>query len=257
MNSISYIDAHCHLTDSRLQEVGEVLITRAQSAGVARLMIGGVEPEEWLRQIRLKSAYPGLIRTSFGLHPWKVEEKTLDGIQKDLGILETLAIRADAIGETGLDFHPNRDPLRFEDQRRAFRAQIRIAKQNQKPLVLHVVSAHAEAREVLTEEAFRGPMLVHSFSGGVEDVRAWISMGAFLSYSGVILKPGYKRVKEALLETPLDHLLLETDSPDQSWKKKLNEPAFIPELYAEVARLLAVDSGELSRKVDANFDKIR
>ena len=82
-------------------------------------------------------------------------------------------------------------------------------------------------------------------------------MGAFLSYSGVILKPGYKRVKEALLETPLDHLLLETDSPDQSWKKKLNEPAFIPELYIEASRVLAVDLGELSRKVDANFDKIR
>jgi len=257
MNSISYIDAHCHLTDSRLQGEVEVLIARAQSAGVARLMIGGVEPEEWLRQIRLKASRPDLIRTSFGLHPWKVEEGAPDGIQRDLGLLEGLAAGADAIGETGLDFHPNRNSLRFEDQRRAFLAQIRIAKENQKPLVLHVVSAHAEARRILTEEAFRGPMLVHSFSGGVEDVRAWISMGAFLSYSGVILKPGYKRVKEALLVTPLDHLLLETDSPDQSWKSELNEPAFIPELYAEVARLLAVDSGELSRKVDANFDKIR
>ena len=220
-------------------------------------MIGGVEPEEWQRQIQLKATHPELIRTSFGLHPWKVEEKTLDRIQEDLGLLETLASRADAIGETGLDFHPNRDGLRFEDQRCAFREQIRIAMRYQKPLVLHVVSAHAEARAVLREEAFQGPMLVHGFSGGAEECRAWISMGAFLSYSGVILKPGYKRVKEALLETPLDHLLLETDSPDQGWKRELNEPAFIPELYAEVARALAVDLGELSRKVDANFDKIR
>ena len=250
-----FIDSHCHLSDERVVDRAEEFIRRAQSAGVGRAMIGGLDPADWGRQRILKLRYPDWVRTSYGLHPWRVESSDPSEVRLALEQLAGSLNEADALGETGLDFHSRRNPERFELQREAFRTQIRLAQVAHKPLVLHVVRAHAESIREIDHAGFRGRMLVHSFSGSIEEASEWVKRGAVLSFSGGFLNPGqFERARRVLAWIPLEHLLLETDSPDQAWRADgVNEPACIPELYRGVAALRGWELEFLTQKLDENF----
>ncbi len=250
-----FIDSHCHLSDERVFADCENLIQNAKQAGVGRVMIGGVNPAEWARQKSLLKTHPDFIRCSFGLHPWWVEKYSRAEIEFILQTLETEISHAHALGETGLDFHQKRPKAHFQDQEFAFRKQIEIAKKHQKPLVLHVVSAHSEAQAMIKEIGLNGlPIMIHSFSGSPEMAKQWIAMGAYLSFSGTFLKEGREKARHSLSLTPLDRILFETDSPDQAWRADgSNAPAFVSEVYQGAAKLLACSIEMLQEKVAENF----
>jgi len=252
---LSFIDSHCHLSDERVMDRLDDVVSRAQQAGVSRVMIGGVDPVDWSRQQILKSRYGAWIRTSFGLHPWRVEQMDSETVKRSLQDLAVELKSADALGETGLDFHPRRDPVKFDLQREAFRIQIRMAKQAGKPLVLHIVRSHADSIREIDVAGFGGNILIHSFSGSIEEASEWIKRGALLSFSGGFLVPGkFERMKKVLQWIPIENLLLETDSPDQAWRLDgINEPACIPELYRGLATLRGWELEFLTQKLDENF----
>ena len=237
----------------------EECIQRARNAGVSSVMIGGLDADDWERQTGLKRRHGDWIRTSFGLHPWRVEQTDPDGLKQALDHLASQVGDADALGETGLDFHPRRDSQRFDLQLEAFRAQIGIAQKAGKPLVLHVVRSHSEAIREIDQSGFRGPMLLHSFSGSREEASEWVRRGALLSFSGGFLIPGkFERARKVLQTIPIEHLLLETDSPDQAWRPDgINEPACISELYRGLAALRGWELEFLTQKLDENFKKFR
>ena len=252
---VAFIDSHCHLSDERVVDRAEGLVLRAQEAGVTRVMIGGLDAGDWSRQRILKSRYGDWIRTSFGLHPWRVEQCDSARMKAALADLGARLGEADALGETGLDYHPRRDPAQFGLQLQAFRAQIRMAQDARKPLVLHVVRSHGDSIRELDSAGYSGRMMVHSFSGSIEEAKEWVKRGALLSFSGGFLIPGkYERARKILEWIPIEHLLLETDSPDQAWRPDgINEPACIPELYRGVAALRSWKLEFLTQKLDENF----
>ena len=176
-------------------------------------------------------------------------------VHRSLQELTIVLKSADALGETGLDFHPRRDPSKFNLQREAFRTQIRMAQLAGKPLVLHIVRSHADSIREVDEAGFRGRMLVHSFSGSIEEASEWIQRGALLSFSGGFLMPGkFERARKVLQWIPVENLLLETDSPDQAWRSDgINEPACISELYRGLANLRGWELEFLTQKLDENF----
>jgi TatD DNase family protein len=256
---VGYIDAHCHLSDERVRNQARAMIERARAAGVESVMLGGTHEAEWGSQTELKRAFPDFIKTSFGIHPWWVERLSLEELNAQFLILKGRVHAADAIGETGLDFHVKRNPQKFELQRQAFRMHLALAKGLNKPLVLHIVGAHPEALALVHEMSPGVPVLVHSFSGNAEEARDWCRLGAMLSFSGGILRrPVSKKSISALKATPRANLLFETDSPDQSWREdKLNEPALVPEIYREASVILGCPLEELQQIVAENFGKIR
>ncbi len=236
---MEWIDAHCHLSDPSA-------VLRARAAGVKRVFLGGVDPADWERQTTLKKGHPDLIRTSFGLHPWEVDRREPREIEDALAVLASRLGEADAIGETGLDFHPSRDPERFGLQEEVFEAQIRMAISSGKPMVLHVVRGHERARARIRNSGFQGPFFLHRFSGSIEEAREWMRLGAFLSFNGDFLVPGkYEKVKRVIREIPLERLLLETDG--------VNEPACIREIYEGFCSLRGLDLEFLTQKLDENF----
>ncbi len=237
-----------------MDRVDEV-VSRARQAGVSKVMIGGVDPADWSRQQILKSRYGDWIRTSFGLHPWSVERMDPTAVHRSLHELAIALKSADALGETGLDFHPRRDSSKFNLQREAFRTQIRMAQSADKPLVLHIVRSHADSIREIDDAGFGGNILVHSFSGSIEEASEWVKRGALLSFSGGFLIPGkFERARKVLQWIPVENLLLETDSPDQAWRPDgINEPACIPELYRGLATLRGWELEFLTQKLDENF----
>ena len=258
-----FTDSHCHLSDERIFSGAGAFIAKAEEAGVHGFVLAGTHPEEWLRQLDLKKRFPEQVILNFGLHPWWVEmlaAKDSALIEDALAKLQNQIIFADGLGETGLDFATKRNALYFKEQERCFRAQIQIARLAKKPLVLHIVHAHERAIKILDEE--RGdelPLIVHSYSGNATQLKEYIQRGAFISFSGAIVRTGgYEKVKKACAQTPLDRVLFETDSPDQSWgvDGAQSEPAQVPEVYRAGARLLQVSLETLQQKVADNLRKI-
>ena len=205
------IDAHCHLADPRLDGMRADLLARAHRAGISAFLQGGVDPEDWARQRRL--AGPGW-QLCFGLHPWFVAEADGAQCERALAQLETLLPEATALGELGLDHAPRFSRHSYSRQAHFFQAQLTLAVNLAKPLVLHVVRAHPDALRTLSKTADTWRGIVHGFTGSYEIARDYQGLGLLISIGPAVLRPGFKKVKAALSRIPLDGLVVESDAPD-------------------------------------------
>ncbi|MBC7396611.1 MAG: TatD family hydrolase [Bdellovibrionales bacterium] len=256
MSAAYFVDAHCHLTDQRVALFASEWIENALANQVEKMMIGGLDPADWARQAELQKKYPQQVLTSFGLHPWWVEKFSPAEIENSMQVLARVVQYASAVGETGLDFHPNRNSNHYSTQESLFRRHLTLALEHQKPVVLHLVRSHSRALEIVKEmKAESLQFLLHSFSGSKEVAREWIKRGAILSFGGGLLKEGSSaRLKEVLALTPLSQLVFETDAPDQAWRADgNNEPCFVREIYTKAAEVLNIPLIDLMQIVAENF----
>ena len=122
-----FIDAHCHLTDERVVPHQTDWLRNAKASGIRKMMIGGLDPADWSRQAELQKKYPQQVLTSFGLHPWWVEKFSLTEIENSMQVLARVVQYASAVGETGLDFHPNRNSDHYSTQESLFRRHLTLA----------------------------------------------------------------------------------------------------------------------------------
>jgi len=219
------LDAHIHLTDDRVWGLASQWLEEARSAGIRGWVLAGTHPAEWARQLEFKahtSADGFVVKTSCGLHPYWVRAGEIDRM---LERLQAEAQRFDAIGETGLHAEGARPVANIAAQERVFRAHLELAKELEKPLILHVVREHARALALLEHMGFAtaigqgAPLrgMVHSFSGSIPSLDQYLRAGWLISISGGggLLHPSAKR-REVLRAIPRDRLLVETDAPDQA-----------------------------------------
>jgi TatD DNase family protein len=254
-----FIDSHCHLTSEKLVGKADIFIEQAKAMGVQKFGLAGVESSEWNQQLELSARHPGELLTHFGLHPWWVESFSDEKIISDLSILDRMLPQANGLGETGLDYTPKRNPDRFLAQVNAFQMQIDLALKHQKPIILHVVHAHSDALKILKDrKANQVPLLCHSYSGNVTMLDEFLKLGAYISFNGCVARStGYESVKKALVRTPLDRLLFETDAPDQAEHAgELNHPKNVVNTYQKAAAMLEVSLETLTQKVSENYDRI-
>jgi TatD DNase family protein len=226
------VDTHCHLflLDREPPEVVET----AKAAGVDRFLCVGVDPETSLRSLELADSIEGVFATA-GMHPH--EAKDLDGpagarIEELLGDPRVLAV-----GETGLDYFRMRSPK--QDQERAFRLHMAWSLDSGKPLVVHVRDAWPEILQLL-DEGSAERVVMHCFSGTADLARECAARGYFMSFAGNVTYPKNEHLREAAATTPIDRLLVETDSPflsPQSLRGRDNEPANVVMTIDAIARV--------------------
>ncbi len=191
------IDAHCHPSPQRL--------AAARGDGVTGWVGSVMVPED----LDDKNDASEDLWWSAGLHPWLAPGVVL----KDaLAALESRLDRVVAIGEMGLDHRRARDPDTRSLQRRAFRAQLALARDRGLPVVLHVVRAHGAALQVLRKDGMptQGG-LVHGFSGALEVAQSYLSLGLHLGVGATATNPRARRLRAALPVLPRDRLVVETD----------------------------------------------
>ncbi len=244
-----YIDGHCHLADPRPGFDPQQAIEEAKRAGVARFLQGGIHPADWERQFTLAARYPTQVFCACGMHPVWVSQAREYEIAAALSALPQELKRAQVrgLGELGLDARPDyRHAL--DRQAEVFRAQLRIAQSLDLPLILHVVREHRLALRILKEEGVpaRGGM-VHSFSGGASEAKAYVDLGLHLSVSGGNFQGGDRKVREAAAKVPASSWLLETDAPDQKHPDWAGEWS-VPARLLDVARWMG---SVLSQKEEA------
>lgn len=255
-SQISWIDAHSHWMDPRLDPLRDQWMSSALESGLRYSLQGGVGPEDWERQKLFKKAYPENVGLCFGLHPYWVTEHTSQELEESLDLLSKELIHAVALGETGLDLRPQFESA-FDLQMQAFESQLEIAEVAEKPVVLHLVQAFDEAMRVF--EMWGAPKfggMVHSFNGSLPQAEEYLKQGLKISVGGPLIRSSNARLKQAVQKIPISELLLETDLPDQpgdEWKGNLNPPQSLLKVAEEVARLHEKSTDEVLQITSSNF----
>lgn len=230
------IDSHCHLDDPQFENDREAVIQRARSEGITYLVTIGCDLLTSERAVSLAQQYP-FIFSSIGVHPHEVKNITPATYDR----LRTLAKQPKVVayGEIGLDYYYNYSPPPIQKQR--FREQIALARDLRLPLIIHTRDAKDDTLSILREEkAEKLGGVFHCFTGDAEMAKAALDLGFFLSFSGIVTFPKAVELQKVVQYTPLDRMLIETDSPylaPHPHRGKRNEPAYVRHVALKVAEL--------------------
>lgn len=239
------VDSHSHLF---LLEGGpRPAIERAREAGVGTVVCPGIDAETSRRSVEIAREFDGVFATA-GLHPHDASTMDPRVLAEIEGLLSDPHVVA--VGECGLDFFRMRSPR--EDQERAFRAQMGMARDAGLPIVVHVRDAW-EAILRLLDEGRAERVVLHCFSGDAELARECTARGWYLSFAGNVTYPKNDHLRAAAAATPADGLLVETDAPflaPQRLRGRDNEPANVLDVVDAIANVRG-EPGENLRTITA------
>lgn len=261
-----HIDCHNHLAEVWSQNPEKALswLKTSEAQGIFFHMQGGIGPENWEHQRQLKNIYPGQVGLCFGLHPYWVAENTEDNCELALDQLSKLLADKThsplALGEIGLDLRPQIAKNSTELQIRMLELQLEMLSWFKIPAVLHMVRCFPEAQRVLDLWGdFRLQGLVHSFNGPWEQAKYWIKKGFLISVGGPACYEKNQKLRKTLKEIPLEHLVLETDSPDQpppAYEKGENPPYSLWDVAKTIGSIRSLDAEEILDISNQNFQRV-
>ncbi|HEU0250629.1 MAG TPA: TatD family hydrolase [Solirubrobacteraceae bacterium] len=245
------IDSHTHL--DLCEDSDSELVERALAAGVKKMLTVGTDGSTCRAALGAAEAFPQ-VWAAIGRHPNYA--KGFD--DADLVELKALAEhqRCLAIGETGLDFY--RDYAPRTDQERAFAAQIALAREMGKPLVIHSRAAEAETLEQLDREGNGVQVIMHCFSMPTR-VDECLQRGYAISFAGNVTYKNAADLAQAAKHVPDERLLIETDAPyltPQAVRKHRNEPAFVAHTLAFLAELRGSSVERLGEVVEQTAARV-
>ncbi len=245
------IDSHTHL--DLCEPSNAELVANADAAGVTRILTVGIDGASCRAALAAAEDFPQ-VYAAVGRHP-----NAARGFDEaDLAELRALAAheRCAAIGETGLDFYREGAPR--EDQQRAFAAQIALARETGKPLVIHSRAADEDTLAQLAGEADGVSVIMHCFSMP-DRLEECVERGYAISFAGNVTYKSAGELAAAATRVPAERLLVETDAPylsPQVVRKQRNQPAFVAHTAAFLAQLRGVTVGEIGATVQANAARL-
>ncbi len=234
------IDTHAHL--DALDDPAAAL-ARARAAGVERVIAIGSGLESARATQELAAREEGVF-VALGIHPHQA------GDAESLGELRLLFDDAVAVGEIGLDFY--RDYAPRDDQRNVFEAQLQMAAELDRPVVIHTRAAEEETARML--ENFAGTVILHCFSTP-DLLPVALDRGYYVSFAGNVTYPKAQELRDAAAHVPADRVLAETDCPylaPQPVRGKRNEPAHLVHTVAALADARGEETHALARQIEAN-----
>jgi TatD DNase family protein len=254
------VDTHCHLGLCEVEPA--TLVADARAVGVRRMLTVGIDEDSSREAIAIAAVHEEVL-ASVGRHP-----NGAAGFDEEAAAtLAELAghERVAAVGETGLDFYRDRAPR--EDQRRAFLAQIEIARQVAKPLVVHVRdgagstdgAALEESFAILREHADGVAVVLHCFSAPPARVAEAVEHGWHCSFAGNVTYPNATALRESACLVPDELLLVETDAPflaPQPVRGKPNQPANVVATAETLAEERSLAYAELDELVERNAARV-
>jgi len=244
-----YVDSHCHLDFPELAQDLSQVLADMQRNQVSRALVVSVCMPDWPRLIALVAAHP-MLYASVGVHPAYAD--TPEPSCEEL-VRMAREPKVIAIGETGLDYFHQSEPLDW--QRARFRTHIRAARQAQRPLIIHTRAAAEDTLRLLREnDAQDCGGVMHCFTESWEIAQGALDLGFYISLSGIVTFKSAHTVHDVARRVPLDRLLIETDSPYLApvpFRGKRNDPSkviHVAEKIADLRGMRAQDVGEISSR---------
>ncbi|HMX99740.1 MAG TPA: TatD family hydrolase [Agitococcus sp.] len=251
-----WIDTHCHFDVEEFAHDRTQVAADAYAQGVEAIAVIAYLAKYWPQLLSVCQQFkqPQLLPV-LGLHPCYISEHQ----NSDLAQLEQHLQNNDciAIGEIGLDTYVAeiKQPEFYQKQQQIFAEQLALAKQYQKPVVLHVRKAHADVFKIIKQQKFSEGGIVHAFSGGVEEAKTYAKLGFKLGIGGSITYPQAKRLHSVVNAMPIESLVIETDAPDmipmphrqENAKYTRNSPAYLPSVAHALAQAKQLSSEQLAQ----------
>jgi TatD DNase family protein len=243
---VGWFDNHCHIDDERIPGGTDAALASAREAGVTGLIAVGTDAERCAAAVAIAARHEDVWAT-VGLHP----HDAVNGLDSVLGYLD--APKVVAVGECGLDYHYDHSPR--DVQREVFAAQIALALERERALVIHTREAWDDTFELLAAHGVPERTVFHCFTGGPAEARRALDVGAYLSFSGIVTFKTADDVRAAAALCPSDRLLIETDAPFLApvpHRGHPNQPAYLPIIGATLAMVRGVDVPMVQDDTQAN-----
>jgi TatD DNase family protein len=251
------IDSHCHLADAVYVADLDRVVHRAREAGLtaALVILAADEPDEVARASTVSAAWPEVLFAA-GIHPHRAGAyagRAADAARMTTDVVQ--ATKAKAVGEIGLDYFYDHAPR--DVQLEVFDAQVGAAAALGLPVVIHARDAAADTLDVL--DAHPGVRAVlHCFTGTIDEARAALDRGHYVSISGIATFPKAEALREVARFVPDDRILVETDAPFLApvpHRGSRNEPAHVVETLRVVAAARGIEADALGAVIRTNFHR--
>ena len=249
------IDSHCHLDHEPLSTNLKEVISRSKAIGINKLLTICTTINSYENILKIVEIDP-IIYGTFGIHPHETDN---DKVSKN-EIVKKIKLNKKIIGvgETGLDFHYNNSDK--ESQLMSFKKHIEASIELNIPLIIHSRNAESETYNVLHEfKKDNLKILMHCFTGSSDFSKKMLSLGAYISLSGIITFNKSKELQKTASSIPIDRLLIETDSPYLAPIPKrgsANEPSFIKYIAMKLAEIKQISYDDLIFYTSNNFNKL-
>ena len=246
-----FIDSHAHLADSAFDSDRDSVLDRLRQAGGRAVICIGESLVAAERGAALAGRHPGFVFATAGVHPH--DAASFDPA-RDVGAIRDFVARgAVAVGECGLDYHYDHSPRAL--QRRAFAAQLALARECDRPVVVHTRDAEDDTRAMVIEAGSAGVRgVLHCYTGSEALADAALGVGWYVSFSGIVTFKNW--LNDAVIRrVPGDRLLVESDSPYLApvpHRGRRNEPAWVSLTVARVSAVRGVDPVVLAGTTASN-----
>jgi TatD DNase family protein len=229
------VDTHCHLDFPEFDADRDRVIERALAAGIERILVPGVDLAACRRAVALAEQYPAVF-AAVGIHPNSAAEATPAALAEIRSLAKHPKVVG--IGEIGIDLYWRK--LSRTEQESVFRAQLELANDLGKPVIVHDRDAHEEVLAVLRDLRPEAGCVLHAFSGDRPLAEEALRLGFFLGVDGPLTYKKNDALRALFAGAPLERILIETDAPylaPQSRRGQRNEPAYVREVVERLAAI--------------------
>ncbi len=249
------VDAHIHLSDTEYIGHIDEVIADAKAAGMSALITNSMDLKTCQNDIKLAEQHPDLIHPALGIHPWNVNVLKEDELQETIKFIleQSQKKQLAAIGEIGLDY---KYETIWENQMLVFDKMLHLAEQLSLPVIIHSRGTTDKIVEMLPSYNVKR-VLLHWFSHPMSALSKAIDQGYFITEGPpVVYSNG---IREVVKQTPITHLLTETDGPVTYWKPPFNgqltKPSYIKTVVESIAEIKNLPADTVAEQIAENFEK--
>lgn len=254
MEKLGWIDSHAHLVDEALYDDLDDVIQQMYDFNVSRVLSISMSKEEALLNFDLKQKYD-IIDVAFGFHPQDAHIITNDEFDEFVKMVKQPNIVA--IGEIGLDYYWRQDTK--EEQKEIFIKQIELANLVKKPILVHNRDSSEDVLTILKEHPPHYGGVMHCYSSSVEMAFEFMKLNMMISLGGPLTFKNARVPKEVAKAVPIEHLLIETDSPyltPTPYRGKRNQPAYVIYVGKELSKIKEIPQQEMIRLLALNYQRL-
>lgn len=266
------IDTHAHLNFKAFNKDLDKVIDRASKAGVEKIIIPGAKIDSSIKAVEIANNYLSCY-ASVGIHPHHANEiNTLIHNSIKVSDIKTQISKliknnkVIAIGEIGLDYHQYKDHPQISDedknkQKEIFLMQLEIASSGNLPVIIHCRDSQNDLLEILKEFTNKNKIsgVFHCFSGNIENLKKVLEMDFYVGFDGNITYPENKNLQTVVCHTPLDRILVETDSPFLTplpYRGNRNEPSYLQYIIMKMVQIHKKNTSEIAEITSSNAIKL-